>query len=406
MSDSEQANAEMRPRSRLLESAAYVLLLVGPFIMNGMLVLFGSLSQEFVVNPSELMIAIPAFMFPFAILQLFSGAISDVTGRAPVIMGGVSMSAAGLAIAATSTSVVTFATAHLIMGIGWGFINPVVIALVTDLTLPRNVPVKMGIIGAVGSIGVALGPFAAGLIVRFGWRWFYASLLAVSFLVLPTIALAKKPMHAPQAKSGMRVFASHIVQEWRRPAVLLLMLMGFMFAQTYLATVVWTSRALTGLISDQTLGNLLMASGLAAAVVGVIAGQLTKRNGVRSPLIVGVAALILSGFVLTSIDDLGNPSSLPSITVALLAVAVAAGMLYPVSIYYSQLLSPERRGALAGLLMSAQFIGNALLPTIYEPFFRVGPRTLFEAILGASMVYLVVAAALYKKAPLKSQKQS
>jgi MFS family permease len=213
-------------------------------------------------------------------------------------------------------------------------------------------------------------------------------------------------MHAPQAESGMRVFASHIAEEWHRAAVLLLMLLGFMFAQTYLATVVWTSRALTGLISDQTLGNLLMASGLGAAVVGVIAGQLTKRRGVRSPLTIGVAALIVSSIVLTSIDDLGNPSNLPSITAALLVVAVAAGTLYPVSIYYSQLLSPERRGALAGLLMSAQFLGNALLPTIYEPFFRAGPRMLFEAILGASIVYLVVAAALYKKAPLKSQKKS
>jgi MFS family permease len=390
----------------LLESAAYVLLLVGPFIMNGMLVLFGSLSQEFVVDPSEVMIAIPAFMVPFALLQLFSGAISDVTGRAPVIMGGVSMSAIGLALSATSTSVVTYATAHVIMGIGWGFINPAAIALVTDLTPSRNVPAKMGIIGAVGSIGVALGPFAAGLIVKFGWRWFYASLLVVSFLVLPAIALARKPMHEPQAESAVRAFASHIAQEWHRPAVLLLMFMGFMFAQTYLATVVWMSRALTGLISDQTLGNLLMASGLAAAVVGVIAGQLTKRKGVRSPLIVGIAALIGSSLVLTSINDLENPSSLPSITIALLVVAVAAGTLYPVSIYYSQMLSPERRGALAGLLMSAQFIGNALLPTIYEPFFRAGTRMLFGAILGASVLYLIVAAALYRKAPLKSQKQS
>jgi MFS family permease len=352
------------------------------------------------------MIAIPAFMVPFALLQLFSGAISDVTGRAPVIMGGVSMSAVGLAISATSTSVVTFATAHIIMGIGWGFINPAAIALVTDLTPSRNVPAKMGIIGAVGSIGVALGPFAAGLIVKFGWRWFYASLLVVSFLVLPAVALARKPMPTQQTKSGVRAFASHIAQEWRRPAVILLMLMGFMFAQTYLATVVWTSRALTGLISDQTLGNLLMASGLAAAVVGVIAGQLTKRKGVRSPLTVGIAALIGSSLILTSINDLGDPSNLPSITVALLVVAVAAGTLYPVSIYYSQMLSPERRGALAGLLMSAQFIGNAILPTLYQPFFRAGTRMLFGAILGASVLYLIVAAALYKKAPLKLQKQS
>ncbi|RDE14507.1 MAG: hypothetical protein C4K47_04005 [Candidatus Thorarchaeota archaeon] len=403
MSDVEQVSCEKKPRSGLAEGAAYVLLLVGPFIMNGMLVLFGSLSHEFAVDPSEVMVAITAFMVPFAILQLISGAISDVVGRTPVVFCGVALSSLGLAMSATSTSVSTYAGAHIIMGIGWGFINPAAIALITDLTPPESVPTKMGIIGAVGSIGVALGPFAASIILTHSWRWFYASLFFVTLLVLPAIAFSRNAGTARAVGSGMRVFLSYVSQELRRPVVLLLMLMGFMFAETYLATVVWTSRALTGLISDTVIGNLLMISGLVAAVVGVVAGWLTKRRGVRLPLILGITTLILSAIVLTSIDDLGNPLSLPRVTAALLVVAVAAGMLYPTSIYYSQMLAPGKRGALAGLLMSAQFIGNALIPVLFEPFYEVGIRVLFEAILGASILYLIVSWALYRRAPLKSQ---
>jgi MFS family permease len=403
MSDVEEVSSEKKPRSGLAQGAAYVLLLVGPFIMNGMLVLFGSLSYEFAADPSDVMIAIPAFMVPFAILQLFSGAISDVAGRAPVVFGGVTLSSLGLAISATSTSVSTYAGAHIIMGIGWGFINPAAIALITDLTPPRSVPTKMGIIGAVGSIGVALGPFAASMILIQSWRWFYASLFFVTLLVLPAIAFSRKAATVGAAGSGVRVFLSYVSQELRRPVVLLLMLMGFMFAMTYLATVVWTSRALTGVISDTLIGNLLMISGLVAAVVGVLAGWLTKRKGVRLPLILGITTLILSAIVLASIDDLGNPISLPRVTSALLMVAVAAGTLYPISIYYSQMLAPGKRGALAGLLMSAQFIGNALIPALFEPFYELGVKVLFEAILVASILYLIVSSALYRRAPLKSQ---
>jgi fucose permease len=126
----------------------------------------------------------------------------------------------------------------------------------------------------------------------------------------------------------------------------------------------------------------------------------------RIPLVLGIVTLLLSAIVLVSIDDLTNPSSLPRVTAALLLVGVASGTLYPASIYYSQVLAPGKRGALAGLLMSAQFIGNALIPYLFEPFYEAGVRMLFDAILGTSILYLIVVAALYRKAPLRSQAAS
>ncbi|MFW9901562.1 MAG: hypothetical protein ACFFDY_09750, partial [Candidatus Thorarchaeota archaeon] len=71
--------------SKSIEFVIFLLFLLGPLTGNIINVLFGVLSADFNVTPDHILIAIPAFMFPFAITQLFSGAISDIKGRIPVL---------------------------------------------------------------------------------------------------------------------------------------------------------------------------------------------------------------------------------------------------------------------------------------------------------------------------------
>jgi len=397
-------NTHRTRQSSYLEAMAYLLVFIGPLIMNAMLVLLQALSAEFDVDPTMVLIAIPAFMIPFAILQLFSGAISDVRGRVPVLLSGLLLFTAGLIMSAASTSLVMFAAAHAVIGAGWGFVNPVIIALVTDLAPADRIAARMGLIGAVGSIGVGMGPVVAGLVVAYSWRWFYVWLSALSVVALVTMVIVKGPPHAPTAESGVRVLVSNIAQEWRRPVVLLTLLLGFMFSETYLATIVWTSRALSGLVDEPTVAGILLVSALMAAIVGIYTGGLIRRRGVALPMIVGTGASMISSAVLMSITGFGTPDSLPLITAALLIVGVVAGTLYPVAIYYSQMIAPQKRGALAGLLMSIQFAGMAVVPVTYERFYAMGTTALFAAMLGASVLLLLVVIALYRRLPLKPER--
>ena len=68
-------------------------------------------------------------------------------------------------------------------------------------------------------------------------------------------------------------------------------------------------------------------------------------------------------------------------TIGLLFMGFAGGILMTSIMYYSQTLSKERRGALAGLTTAFQFIGIAFVPTTLEPFFNSG---------GISLVYLMI----------------
>ena len=78
-------STEPKMSSRFVELIIFILFALGPLTGNVILVLFRVLALEFDVGENTILIAIPSFMFPFAIVQLFSGALSDVKGRFPAV---------------------------------------------------------------------------------------------------------------------------------------------------------------------------------------------------------------------------------------------------------------------------------------------------------------------------------
>ena len=75
--DGAPAASQPQENYRALELIAYTLFAIGPMVGNGVLVMLDAMASDFNVNPTDIMLAITAFMIPFAIVQLFSGAISD-----------------------------------------------------------------------------------------------------------------------------------------------------------------------------------------------------------------------------------------------------------------------------------------------------------------------------------------
>ena len=102
------------------------------------------------------------------------------------------------------------------------------------------------------------------------------------------------------------------------------------------------------------------------------------------------------------IGDITVLSSIPLVGLALALTGWAGGVLFPLMITYSQVISPERRGVLAGVVTSASFFGVALIPTIYEPLFNLGMRSLYLGILCVSTLLLIFISILYRRVELDS----
>ncbi|MHA1960306.1 MAG: MFS transporter [Candidatus Thorarchaeota archaeon] len=383
---------------RFLESVAYFLFAVGPLVGNAVLVLLGAIASDFVLDPTMVLIAIPAFMFPFAFFQLFSGAVSDVYGRVPVIAGGLVLFAVGLFTTSYSTTIEAFALGNVISGTGFGFVNPVLLALLSDCALPEDIPKRMGIASALASLSVGLGPFIAGQMVRVGWRSYYLMFLLIVGIGFVAILVSRRPVRRVPEHSGVRVLASNLSVELRKPVVLLMLCAAFLVSLTYLGTLVWTSRGLTGAVSEDLVGILLLGGGVFGAIAGSLLGSVIRKYGYKFPILLGNFTIIAGLALLVLAGDITSQIALPAVAIALASVGWGGGILLPVVITYSQVLVPERRGVLAGSVTFAFFLGGALIPTAYEPLFHLGMAYLYFGILVISAVMLGFFLVLYRVA--------
>lgn len=371
---------EIKKSSKLVELIILILYSLGPLMGNVILVLFGILALEFSVIPNAISIAIPSFMFPFAFIQLFSGAISDVKGRLPVILIGLSIFGIGMIIASLSFSLIIFVVAHILAGIGFGFVNPVLIALLTDITPESKISKKLGILGAVANLGVGLGPLIAAQTIIFGWRYIYLIFLILTILGMLTIFILRNKIVSMKIEIGIRIFLTHLVQEIKRLPVILLVISAFLFSHTATAAIIVTSQSFTLVIPEAISGIIIAFFGVMAFIGGFLAGYIIKTKGIKLPLIIGAISLLIGNLILILY---GNNSfeALLLTSIGLIFMGYGGGTMMTLIMLYSQVLSKERRGALAGLTTAFLFIGIAFVPTTFNPIFNFG---------GISLTYFII----------------
>ncbi|MFX1242187.1 MAG: MFS transporter [Promethearchaeota archaeon] len=391
-------NIQKNPRNHSiwLEFVIFLLFLLGPLTGNIINVLFDVLSSSFHVSADDLFLAIPAFMFPFGITQLFSGAISDNKGRVPVLIIGLIVFGIAMLIAAVSFNLGMYVIANIIGGIGFGFINPVLIALMTDITPPTNIAKKLGYLGASANLGVGLGPLIASQMIFIGWQSIYILFIVITCFCLVYFAFARRPHQNVPEKSGILIFLSQLSKEWRRFSVILMILSAFFISHTYIALNIWTSRVLSGVLDTRIIGFILCLSGVGAATTGILTGFKIKKNGARIPLLIGSLILLSSLVILLIVGDITNPERFLLLAIGWILAGLSGGILFTTITYYSQVLSPKRRGALAGSLTASYFTGIALVPFTLASFsVNFGITGVYLAILMASILFILVTLLLY-----------
>ncbi|MDX1798825.1 MAG: MFS transporter [Candidatus Lokiarchaeia archaeon] len=391
-------NIQKNPKNHSiwLEFVIFLLFLLGPLTGNIINVLFEVLSTSFHVSLDHILIAIPAFMFPFAITQLFSGAISDIKGRIPVLIVGLILFGIAMLIAALSINLEMYVIANIIGGLGFGFINPVLIALMTDITPPPNLAKKLGYLSASANLGVGLGPWMASYMILIGWQSIYILFIIITCFGLIYFIIAKRPSQKISTDARISSFFKQISTEWRRLVVILLILSAFFIAHTYIAINIWTSRTLSHVFNETLIGLILLFAGVGAAITGVITGFLIKTKGAKLPLIFGSVILLCSLFILLIIGDITIPERFVYLALGWILAGLSGGILFTTITYYSQVISPKRRGVLAGSLTASYFTGIALVPITLAPFYdNFGIIGVYIAILVASILFIVITFLLY-----------
>ena len=199
----------MQPTSHQLTSAekkaATALALVfssrmlGLFMLLPVFAIYGSELVGF--SPLWIGLAIGAYGFTQALLQIPMGWLSDKIGRHQVMLLGLGLFALGSVVAALADSVYMVTLGRVLQGAG--AIAGAVLALAADLTREEQRPKVMAIIGmSIGlsfAVAMVLGPMIAARAGLSGVFWFTAAMAILSMgLVLRT---PKAISQAPQRET-------------------------------------------------------------------------------------------------------------------------------------------------------------------------------------------------------------
>jgi EmrB/QacA subfamily drug resistance transporter len=123
------------------------------------------------------------------------GKLSDLFGRRPLFVIGVSIFLVGSILAPLSGSMGQFIAFRSIQGLGAGAPFPISIAVIGDIFSPSERGRYLGFLGAIFGLSSLIGPAIGGLITdNFGWQWIFlvnlpigAGVLFVIWRLLPTV---------------------------------------------------------------------------------------------------------------------------------------------------------------------------------------------------------------------------
>jgi len=255
----------------------------------------------------------------------------------------------------------------------------------------------MGYLSASANLGVGLGPLIASQMILIGWRSIYIMFVVIAVFGLICMIKTKRPSQKISEDPGIRILLSQLSKEWRRITVILMMISAFLISHTYLAINIWTSSELAGIVDVSLTGLILGLAGVGAAITGVITGILIKKRGVKIPFLIGSVFLFCSLIFLILIEDITRSDMFIFLAVGWILGGLAGGILFTSITYYSQVLSPESRGVLAGSLTASYFVGIALVPTTLAPISDTfGITGVYVSILIISIIFTLVIILLYR----------
>ena len=183
-----------------------VLGMLGPFSIDTYIPAFSAIAHSLNATPVQMQQTLSAYLFGFAFMNLFHGALSDSLGRRPVILGGLVLFTLASLGCALSESVGQLVFFRALQGLSTGAGVVVSRAVVRDMFPPSEAQRVMSQITIFFGIAPALAPVIGGLLSEaLGWHAVFWFLVAVG-VVLTLVNLRFLPETLPvQARQPFQV---------------------------------------------------------------------------------------------------------------------------------------------------------------------------------------------------------
>jgi DHA1 family bicyclomycin/chloramphenicol resistance-like MFS transporter len=390
------------PQALALLLAALAML--GPFSVDTYLPAFPNIEATLGASPIEVQQSLTAYMFAFAFMMLWHGALSDAYGRRNVIL--VSLAVFGVASlgCAAAHSIEYLWAFRMLQGISAGAGVVIGRAIVRDLYSDHRATRLLSLVTMIFSIAPAIAPILGGWIVKFrNWRAIFlflflytVGLLWYAYRRLPeTLPVAQRRPFRPRAlaKGYRQVFGSLVFQ-------LKAGTIAFVFAGLFL----YVAAAPVFLTRHLGLGPEQFGWQFIPTVAGIFLGALTSnRIAGRFPVSkhVGFGFAVLTGAGIVNLAyHTWFPPALPWSVIPLFFFAFGMAIVTPVVTLLVMDLFPRMRGLVASCQSFTQTMLGAVVAGVLAPLLSQDVRWLAAGQLACALAALVlwVAGASYHEA--------
>lgn len=363
-----------------------VLGMLGPFSIDTYIPAFAGMTQSLGTTPVQMQQTLSAYLFGFAFMNLFHGAMADSFGRRPVVLWGIAMFTLASAGCALSQSVGQLVFFRAMQGLSTGAGIVVSRAVIRDLFPPAQAQQVMSQVTIYFGVAPALAPMVGGwLFVHLGWHsifWFLTAvgvaLWTVNFKFLPETL----PPEARQPFEVRDLLRGYWQLLGASPRFLLLALAsGVPFNGVFLY--VLSAPAFLGehlaLQPTQFFWFFVLTiSGIMAGawLSGRLAGKIAPKKQIRHGFVI---------MLVTGVLNLAANLLLPAhVSWALFPIALFAfgwALMVPVVTLLVLDLYPERRGMASSLQACVGSTANGLVAGVIAPLVMHSPSALAAASL-------------------------
>jgi DHA1 family bicyclomycin/chloramphenicol resistance-like MFS transporter len=154
--------------------------MLGPFSIDTYLPAFTGIAKSIGATPVEMQQTLSAYLFGFAVMNLFHGALSDSFGRRPVVLWGVALFTLASAGCALSQNIGQLVFFRALQGISAGAGIVVSRAVIRDMFPPSDAQRVMSQVTIYFGVAPAIAPIVGGfLFVHADWHSIFWFLTAV-----------------------------------------------------------------------------------------------------------------------------------------------------------------------------------------------------------------------------------
>jgi len=377
--------------------------MLGPFSIDTYLPAFSGIARSLGATPAEMQQTLSAYLFGFAFMNLFHGALSDSLGRRPVVLWGIAVFTLASAGCAMSQSIGQLVFFRALQGLSTGAGIVVSRAVIRDMFAPAQAQKVMSQVTIYFGVAPAVAPLIGGwLFVHLDWHsifWFLtlvgAALWAANYKLLPeTLHLShRQPFEVKHLMRGYWQLGSN-------PRFLLLALAsGIPFNGMFLY--VLSAPAFLGehlqlappdffWLFLLTIAGIMMGAWLS----GRMAGRLPAKQQIRY----GFSVMLLVSVVNVAANFVWVPqASWAMFPIALFAFGWA--LMVPVVTLLVLDLYPERRGMASSLQAFVGSTANGIVAGVVAPLVMHSTRALAVTSLGMLGVGLLAWLYLHKRWP-------